>query len=111
MQLDILSEVSQKEKGKYHDISYMWNLRYGINEPMYKIEADSQTENRLVVAMGVGGGSGMYWEFGASRCKLLHLEWIYNKGPPYSTGNYVPSPGIDHNGKEYKKITYVCVYG
>ena len=29
----------------------------------------------------VGGGgerSGMDWEFGANRCKLLHLEWISN---------------------------------
>ena len=23
-----------------------------------------------------GGGSDMDWEFGVSRCKLLHLEWI-----------------------------------
>ena len=23
-----------------------------------------------------GGGSGMDWEFGVSRCKRLHLEWI-----------------------------------
>ena len=26
-----------------------------------------------------GGGSGMDWEFGVSRCKLLHLEWINNE--------------------------------
>ena len=25
------------------------------------------------------GGRGMDWEFGVSRCKLLHLEWISNK--------------------------------
>ena len=29
-----------------------------------------------MVARGEGGGSGMDWEFGVSRCKLLHLEWI-----------------------------------
>ena len=33
-------------------------------------------ENRLVVAKGEGGGSGMDGEFG--RCKLLNLEWISN---------------------------------
>ena len=27
----------------------------------------------------------MNWEFGASRCKLLHLEWINNKALLYST--------------------------
>ena len=36
-------------------------------------------ENRLVVAKGEGGESGMDWEFGDSRCKLLHLEWIIKK--------------------------------
>ena len=30
--------------------------------------------------MGVGvGESEMDWEFGVSRCKLLHLEWISNE--------------------------------
>ena len=28
---------------------------------------------------GGGGGSGMDWEFGVSRCKLFHLEWISNE--------------------------------
>ena len=60
-------------------------------------------ENRLVVAKGEGGGRGMDWEFGVGRCKLLHLECINNKVLLYSTGNYIQSPGINHNGKEYKK--------
>ena len=36
-----------------------------------------------------GGESGMDWEFGVSRCKLFHLEWISNEVLLYSTGNYV----------------------
>ena len=39
----ILSEVSQKEKGKYHRISHMWNLIYGTNEPIYRKEINSWT--------------------------------------------------------------------
>ena len=40
----ILSEVSQKEKGQIpYDITYMWNLKYGTNEPMYKTK-DSWTQ-------------------------------------------------------------------
>ena len=35
------------------------------------------------------------WEFGVSRCKLLHIEWI-NKVLVYSTENYVQYPGINH---------------
>ena len=32
----------------------MWNLRYGINEPIYETETVTDTENRLVVAKGEG---------------------------------------------------------
>ena len=44
MQLEfiILSKISQKEKVSY-DIPYMWNLKYGTNEPIYKSETDLQT--------------------------------------------------------------------
>ena len=43
LEIIILSEVSQKEKDKYHDITHMWNLKYDINELIYKTETDSQT--------------------------------------------------------------------
>ena len=36
---------------------------------------------------GCGGGSGVDQEFGVSRCKLLHLEWISKEIPLYSTRN------------------------
>ena len=58
---------------------------------------------RLVVAKEEQGGSGMDGEFGVSRCKLLHLEWISNEVLLHSTGNYIQSPGIVHHGKESKK--------
>ena len=63
--------------------------------------------NRLVVAKGEVGGGGRDWEFGVSRCKLLHIGWIKNKALHYSTGNNIQYPGINHNGKEYKKE---CIY-
>ena len=34
----ILSEISQKEKEKYHMISHNWNLIYGINETFHTKE-------------------------------------------------------------------------
>ena len=52
---------------------------------------------------GGGGGSGMDWESGVRRCKLLHWGCINNEVLLNSTGNYVQSPGIDHDGKEYIK--------
>ena len=39
----------------------MWHLKYGTHEPAYRIETDSDMENRLVVAKGEGeevGGTG-----------------------------------------------------
>ena len=35
--------LSQSEKDKY-DITYMWNPKYGTNEPIYKTEIDSQIQ-------------------------------------------------------------------
>ena len=52
------------------------------------IENKMDLENRPVVAKGEGG-SGMDWESGVNRCKLLHLEWISNEFLLYSTGNYI----------------------
>ena len=48
-------------------------------------------------------------EFGVSRWKLLHLEWINDKVLLYSTRNYIQSLGINHNKKDYKKES-ICVY-
>ena len=47
----------------------------------------------------VGWGSGMNGEFGVGRCKPLHLELISNKVLLYSTGTYIQSLGIEHDGR------------
>ena len=39
-----------------YDIIYMWSLKYGTNEPVYKTEADSQTQR---TDSGCQGGAGM----------------------------------------------------
>ena len=67
-------------------------------------------ENRLVVAKGGEGRSGMDWELGVSRCRLLHLEWISNEVLLYSPGNYIQSSGINHNGKEYLKKNVAKIF-
>ena len=62
-------------------------------------------KNRLVVAKGVRGGRGVDWEFGISRYKLVYIEWISNKVLlPYSTGNYIHYPVINHNGKKLGRM-------
>ena len=53
--------------------------------------------------MGVGGG-GKDWKFGIINCKLVYIAWI-NKVLPYSIGNYIQCPVINHNGKNI----YICL--
>ena len=45
----------------------------------------------------------MDFEFRVSRCKLLWRERINNKVKLDSTGNYIPCPVINRNGRELKK--------
>ena len=59
-----------------------------------------------MVAKEEGTGGGMDWEFGLSRCKLLHRGGR-DKILPYSTGNSIQYPEIKHNGKEYEKKKYI----
>jgi len=53
LEIITLSEVSQKEKGKYH-ITYMQNLKYATHELLYDTETDSMSQNRRVVAKEEG---------------------------------------------------------
>ena len=59
----------------------------------------ADVENKLMVAKGEEGGSGMDGEFGVGRYKLLHLQWISNEVLLYCTGNYIQSLGIEHDGR------------
>ena len=68
----ILSEVSQKEKDIIGYYLYL-NLIYGTNEPFHRKEIHGLGE-QTSGCQGEEGGSGMYWEFGGNRGKLLHLE-------------------------------------
>ena len=56
----ILSEV-KSERGRQipYDITYMQNLKYGTNEPIYKTEIDSQTQkSNLSLPEGKDWGKG-----------------------------------------------------
>ena len=48
---------------------------------------------------GERGRSGMDGEFEVSRYKLLQLEWVNNEVLLYSTGNYIKSLGLKHDGR------------
>ena len=46
---------SKKERQIIQDITYMWNLKYYIDELIYETETDSDTEDRLMVTKGESG--------------------------------------------------------
>jgi len=63
---------------------------YGTNEPFHRKETHGLGE-QTCGCQGGWGGSGMDWESGINRCKLLPLEWISKELLQYSTGNYIQS--------------------
>ena len=65
-------------------------------------------QSRLVVHEVEGSRRGLSWVFGVSRFKLLPSECIY-KVLLYITRNYIQSPGINHDGKEYLREN-VCMF-
>ena len=48
---------------------------------------------------GEGEGEGMDREFGVGRCKLSYLELMSNVVLQDSTGNYIQSLRIEHDGQ------------
>ena len=42
------------------DITYMWNVKYGTNEPIHKTETDSKTQ-RTDMWLPKGRGEGVEW--------------------------------------------------
>ena len=52
------NEINHKEKNNY-DITCMWNLKYGINEPVYKIETKSWTYR---TELKLPRGRGRVWD-------------------------------------------------
>ena len=60
---------------------------------------NKQTQKHREQTCGCSWGSGMDREFEVGNYKLLHLEWISNEVLLYSTGDSIPSLGIDHDGR------------
>ena len=49
---------SERKRQILYDITYIWNLIYGTNEPIYRGKNLMDMENRLVVTKGEGEGMG-----------------------------------------------------
>ena len=46
---------TKSERQIPYDITYMWNLKYGTDEPIYRTERDLQTQRRDLRLPGAGG--------------------------------------------------------
>ena len=79
LEIIILSKVNQKERQMAYDITYMWNLKYDTNQPLYKTKADSHMWRTVLwLPARREGGRGKDWEFGISKSKLLDIGRINN---------------------------------
>ena len=70
--------MSERGRQIQYGSTYVWNLKYGTDEPIYRTETDSQTQTAVLFLPTEGGkrGNGMNWEFKVNICKMLYLEWI-----------------------------------
>ena len=75
---------SERKKQMLYKITYMWNLNYNTNKPIYETEIDHREREQTC-----GWKGGMYWELGISRNKLEYIGWINDKVLLYSTDNYI----------------------
>ena len=80
---DSHTKSSQKEKDKYLMISLTCGIQNMAQIKPTKQKQTHRHREQTCSAKGEGRGSRMDWEFGVSRCKLLHLEWMDNKVLPY----------------------------
>ena len=88
----ILSEVRERERQIPYDITYTWNLIYCTSEPFHRKETHGCGEQPCGCQGEVGGSLGLIDE------KQLHSEWISNEILLHSTGNYIQSPVMEHDG-------------
>ena len=61
---------SERKRQIPYDITYMRNLKYDTNDPIYKKETDPGHGEQICGCKGEGRGNGVDGEFGVGRCKL-----------------------------------------
>ena len=117
LEVIMLNETSQKEKGKCNMGSLICEIENTIEINLFMKQTfmkQTQVCRRREQTCGYSGGG--CWEgegLGVwdQQMKLLYIQWMNNKVLLYSTGNYIQCLVINHNGKEYKKeYIYVCIY-
>ena len=82
----------------------MWSLKYDTDVLIYKTKADTPMERTLLrLPSWRRSGAAMKGEFGVSRCRLAHIEWISYMVLLYSARSYIQKPVINHSEKDDKR--------
>ena len=90
-----------------YDITYLGNLKYGTNYPIYNTEIKSQTQRMDLWLPGVG--SRMDGKFEDGRYKLLLWgEWVM--GSCSTAQETIQCLGIEHDGVQYEKMDVIYMY-
>ena len=74
-----------------YDITYMWNLKYDTNEPIYKAETDSQTQ-RTDSWLPMGS---VWWEGWTWNLWLVDENYYMQNG--WTTRSYCIAQGSIYN--------------
>ena len=90
MELETHPEWSKSERERQipHDITNIWNLRYGTNEPFHRKKNHGFGE-QTCGCQGEEERVGCDWNLGLIGANYCLWNWISNEILLYSTGNYV----------------------
>ena len=100
----LLSEVSQKEKDKYHMISLIRRIQKMIQINLFTKQKQTYRLRKQTCGYQRGKvGGERNWEFGIDIYTLLYIKQIINKDLLYSTGDSTEYSAITYMGKESEK--------
>ena len=81
LQAVIQSEISQKEKNKYHILTHICGIyKNGTNELVCKAEIETQLQTTKVWTPRGESGGGMNWESGVDRKQITKKNLLYSTG-------------------------------
>ena len=69
---------SERERKIPYGSTYMWNLKFGTNEPIYKKEMDSQTQRTDCGCQEQGGREWDELGIWGQQIQTITFSYIYN---------------------------------
>ena len=103
---------SKRERQISYDITFMWNLKYGTNDPICKTETDHRHPDHTCVFWGrrAGWGGGREGDRGEFGVKTITFKMDKQGVLLHSIGNHVQFLGLEHDGRQYKTMHVLYIY-